>query len=130
MKLQILATVFFGMLGLNFTSASTIPKEKAADFLGHNRVPRKVNMPWEYKESPWEQAREYVSKNKRKNNYRERDVHDFYECTEEYDETYEDYDEAMENRMDVRRPNYYCKVGNIGFELSEFIVGKGVRGRG
>ena len=87
-------------------------------------------MPWEYKESPWEQAREYVSKNKRKNNYRERDVHDFYECTEEYDETYEDYDEAMENRMDVRRPPYYCKVGNDDvFELSEFIVGKGVRGR-
>ena len=86
-------------------------------------------MPWEYKESPWEQAREYVSKNKRKNNYNEEDVHDFYECTEEYDETYEDYDEAMENRMDVRRPPYYCKVGNVDFELSEFIVGKGTRGR-
>ena len=98
-------------------------KQQANDFLGaHTRVARKVNRPWEYKESPWEQALEWVRDNKKSRNFDEEDYEDFKDCTEEYTETYEHYDEAMENNMRVNRPYYGCSIGGRVPELNEFLV--------
>ena len=112
---------------IGLTLAASLDKQQANNFLGgHKRVTRKVNRPWEYKESPWEQALEWVRDNKedQKENgtFDEEDYEDFKDCTEEYTEVYEHYDEAMEKHLRVNRPRYDCSIGGKTPELNEFIV--------
>ena len=66
------------------------------------------NKPWEWKETPWENIREYVHKNKRLLGLHSSDLELVESCTEEYREDWEDYDEAMENSLTVQLPKYDC----------------------
>ena len=93
-------------------------KQYASQFLSpkHSRHTRKANMYWEYKESPWENLREYVKKNKEYMDLEESNVEYVESCTSEYSESYEKYDEKMEEVVNkehrsgsrVKKPKYDC----------------------
>ena len=97
------------------TLAASLDKQQANNFLGgHKRVTRKAkqkSQSWEYEESPWEEALEWVDENKESRNLDEEDVENFKDCTEEYTESYEHYDEAMEKSFSLNRPRYDCSIG-------------------
>merc|ERR1712045_177781 len=92
MKLIFALTALFGLSVA--TKIEIQGKQYASEFLKtrRGRTTRAVDQPWEWKEAPWENLREYINKNSESLGVHESHVEYVNSCTEKYAESYEDYD--------------------------------------